>query len=475
MFVRRRRGRVFLPLFLLATTLTCHRRAPGGSAVLTRRRQEFTTLHERSRGVIDAAANANDGAGRELTEAELAAVSADRERAEALASEIEQLVEDELRAARVAAGYADIGAPAEQQNAGTGETEGEHERSEHDTSSTSAQDRDPGHYRSVTEGGENSFFADIVRAREGDGEAATRLQEHNRALSTGVAGAGIVPPRWLIEEYEAIARQGRVVAELVRRIEITNPAPMTLQRQTAGTDGVLAEQATENTHPSETDAFATTVDVVTPKPTSGIQVVSRQMIDMTNPAADALIFGDMLSVYNRKIEDKVTAALVTAAGTATVAIATETAFTAAAAEDAITDAAIAVWNARKLPADVVAMRTSRWGRFMKFRDTAGRRLYPAEGEMVNISGRGSVTVPGTVGGLAVGVTDGLGIGAGTGYPESILVFRSADTILFEGNMLRFRYEEVAGPESVKLGVWAYSAVIVRQAANSVRRVQITAA
>jgi hypothetical protein len=112
---------------------------------------------------------------------------------------------------------------------------------------------------------------------------------------------------------------------------------------------------------------------------------------------------------------------------------------------------------------------------MKFRDTAGRRLYPAEGEMVNISGRGSITVPGTVGGLGVGVTDGLGIGAGTGYPESILVFRSADTILFEGNMLRFRYEEVAGPESVKLGVWAYSAVIVRQAANSVRRVQITAA
>jgi hypothetical protein len=483
MFVRRRRGRVFLPLFLLATTLTCHRRAPGGSAVLTRRRQEFTTLHERSRGVIDAAAGANDGAGRDLTESELAAVTADRERAATLAAEIETLVEDELRAARVAAGYADIGAPAEQQNAGTGETEDEHERSEHDTSGTSAQDRDPGHYRSVAEGGENSFFADLVRAREGDGEAATRLQEHNRALSTQVGGAGIVPPRWLIEEYEALARQGRVAAELVRRIEITNPAPMTLQRQTAGTDNVLARQATENTHPSETDAFGTTVDVVTPKPISGIQVVSRQMIDMTNPAADNLIYGDMLSVYNRKIEDSVTAALVTAAGTPTSPMATETAFTpvppANPPEDAITDCAIAVWNGRKLPADVVLMRTSRWGKFMKMRDTGGRRLYPAEGEMVNISGRGSVRVPGSVGGLAVGVTDGLGIGIGSaapaGYPESIVVFRSADTILFEGNMLRFRYEEVAGPESVKLGVWAYSAVIVRYATTSVRRTEITIA
>lgn len=478
MFVRRRRGGVFLPLFLLATTLTMHRRSPGGSAVLTRRRQEFTTLHERSRGVIDAAASAENGAGRDLTEAELAAITADRERAEALAVEIEQLVDDEVRAARVAAGYAEIGGQAGTENAGTGE--GDHEREEGNTSGSGGnahtQDRDPGHYRSASEGGEHSFFADIVRSREGDGDAATRLQEHNRALSTGVAGAGIVPPQWLISEYEALARQGRVVAELVRHIPITNPAPMTLQRQTAGTDAVLAQQATENTHPAETDAFATTVDVVTPKPVSGIQVVSRQMIDMTNPAADSLIYGDMLSVYNRKIEDSVTAALITAAGTSVKAFASDaTDFTAAAAEDGITDAAIAVWNARKLPADAIVMRVSRWGRFSKFRDTAGRRLYPADdGQLVNVSGRGSVTVPGTVGGLAVAATDGLGIGGAT-YPESILVFRTADTILFEGNMLRFRYEEVAGPESVKLGVWAYSAVIVRQAANSVRRVSITAA
>src|SRR4051812_17335822 len=479
MFVRRRRGGILLPLFLLTTTLAMHRRAPGGSAVLSRRRQEFTTLHERSRGVIDAAAAAENGAGRDLTEAELAAITADRERAESLAVEIEQLVEDEIRAARVAAGYAEIGGQTGTgENAGTGDQE----RSEHDTSgnggtgNAQTQDRDPGHYRSAAEGGEHSFFADIVRSREGDGEAATRLAEHNRALSTGVAGAGIVPPQWLTSEYEALARQGRVVAELVRHIPITNPSPMTLQRQTAGTDGVLAQQATENTHPTETDAFATTVDTVTPKPISGIQVVSRQMIDMTNPAADSLIYGDMLSVYNRKIEDSVTAALITAAGAAVKTFASDaTDFTAAGAEDGITDAAISVWNARKLPADAVVMRVSRWGRFNKFRDTAGRRLYPtSEGQLVNVSGRGSVQVPGTVGGLAVAATDGIGVGGAT-YPENILVFRTADTILFEGNLLRFRYEEVSGPESVKLGVWAYSAVIVRQAANSVRRVSITAA
>jgi HK97 family phage major capsid protein len=469
---------MFVRLFLLATTLAMHRRAPGGSAVLTRRREEFRTVHERARGVVETAAQAENGAGRDLTEAELAAVTADRERAEALSTEISELVADELRAAQVAAGYAEIGAPDETENAG-GQGEGagsggEHERTERTTSGTTAADRDPGHYRSAAEGGRHVFFGDIVHAREGDEDATRRLQEHNRALSTTVSGAGIVPPRWLTEEYESLARQGRVVANMVRHIPISDPTPMTLPRQTTGTDGVLAEQATENTHPSETDAFATTTDVVSPKPTSGIQVVSRQMIDSTNPAVDALIYGDMLAVYNRKIEDKVTAALVTAAGAAAATLANEAAFTAAGAEDAVTDAAIAVWNARKLPADALAMRISRWGRFSKFRDSTGRRLYPAEGEMVNISGRGSVQVPGTVGGLGVAATDGLGIGGAT-YPENMIAFRSGDTILFEGSVLRFRYEEVAGPESVKLGVWAYSAVIVRQAANSVRRVQITAA
>jgi hypothetical protein len=62
-----------------------------------------------------------------------------------------------------------------------------------------------------------------VRSREGDGEAATRLQEHNRALSTTVSGAGIVPPQWLTSEYESLARQGRVVAELVRTSRSPTP------------------------------------------------------------------------------------------------------------------------------------------------------------------------------------------------------------------------------------------------------------
>src|SRR3954467_11077440 len=157
---------MFVRLFLLATTLAMHRRAPGGSAVLTRRRQEFTEIHERNRGVIEAAAAAENGAGRDLTEAELAAINADRERAEGLATEIETLVEDEIRAARVAAGTAQIGGqtgPAE--NAGGDDQRG----SEHDgrgnggTGNAQTQEPDPGHYRSAAEGSHPAFFAYPLR------------------------------------------------------------------------------------------------------------------------------------------------------------------------------------------------------------------------------------------------------------------------------------------------------------------------
>jgi hypothetical protein len=350
------------------------------------------------------------------------------------------------------------------------------------TSSTMTRDRDPGIYvRSQTiETGEHrgerthSFFHDLVHASEGDTGARERLGAHHRALSNASQGAGLVPPVWLTSEFEYLARQGRQVADIVRHYPLGNdPRPITLPRQTAGTDSVIAQVSPENTHPSETNGINTTTDVVTPVPTSGIQVVSRQMIDMDDPAIDAFVYGDMLSVYNTKVEAQVCAAMVTAAGSAVTTYASDaTNFTASAAEDGVTDAAFGVWNARKLPADIVAMRVLRWGKFNKFRDTSGRRLYPTdESQIVNGSGRGSVTSPGSVGGLPVIGTDGLGT---SGYAETILVARSQDTILFEGDIMRFRYEEVAGPESVKLGIWAYTAVMVRQTANSVRKLTISA-
>jgi hypothetical protein len=418
------------------------------------------TLLERLRAQYEAArtaadtltnAAANDGEhGRALTADEGTELARHVETATALVpqitAEVERLERDRQTAdmfARVAIAApgvnvntvtrapADLGAQSAGADGGTDDADDARIRAQVGASSTTTRDRDPGIYtRSGTiETGDrrgertHSFFHDLVHASEGDTDARERLGTHHRALSNASQGAGLVPPVWLTSEFEYLARQGRQVSDVVRHYPLgSDPRPITLPRQTAGTDSVIGAQGSENTHPTETNGMNTTTDVVTPVPTSGIQVVSRQMVDMDDPAIDAFVYGDMLSVYNTKVEAAVCAAMVTAAGSAVTTYASDaTNFTASAAEDGVTDAAFGVWNARKLPADIVAMRVLRWGKFNKFRDTSGRRLYPTdESQIVNGSGRGSVTSPGSVGGLPVIGTDGLGT---TGYAETILVAR----------------------------------------------------
>jgi HK97 family phage major capsid protein len=417
------------------------------------------------------------GENRDLTDDELTSVRGMAEQGAPLLRQIEDLTEVELRDRKVQELAAQV----------QGDAAVEAVRSRADVQLTSVgsvqqrgtglalartQDRDPGHY---TRGSANSFFGDLHRSRHGDDDAARRLGEHQRALTTGSAGAGVVPPHWLSEEFELLARQGRALASAVRNIGLgSDPRPITLPKQTAGTDAEIVEQSAENDATEDDDAWTSSSDTVTPKPTAGIQIVSRQMLDMSSPAIDALIYGDMLAAYNLKVEKKVGAAMVTAASTAVTTFATEAAFsTDQDAYDAVIDTSIAVRNARKLPADLIAMGVVRYGEFLKLKDADGRPLIVenSAGPM-NAIGVGTVQVDGRLAGLGIIATDGVSTGS---YPESTIVARAADTILFESDVLRFRYEEPLGPESVKLGVWGYTAVIVRQAGKSVKRFVVTAA
>lgn len=415
---------------------------------------------------------------RDLSEDELRSVQGMSEQAAPLARQIEDLTNAELEHRKVqemAARVQDDASvqavrhrtDAELTSVGSVQERGNAQR----LAGASYRDRDPGHY---TRASGNSFFGDLHRARGGDDDAARRLAEHNRALTTGSAGAGVVPPHWLVEEFDLLARQGRALASAVRNIGLgSDPRPITIPKQVTGTDAEVVEQSAENDATEDDDAWTSDSDVVTPKPTAGIQIVSRQMLDMSSPAIDALIYGDMLASYNLKIEKKVGAAMVTAASTAVTTFATNAAFsTDQDAYDAVIDTAIAVRNTRKLPADLIACGIVRYGEFLKLKDADGRPLIVenSAGPM-NAIGVGTVQVDGRLAGLGVIATDGVSTGS---FPESIIVARAADTILFESDVLRFRYEEPLGPESVKLGIWGYSAVTVRNT-GSVKRIVVTAA
>lgn len=434
---------------------------------LQAQRGKYAALVASIEGLQNRAAEAD----RDLTEDELRSVQQQGEQAKKLAAEIESLTEIETRNRKVQELAAEV-TPDEQKT----ETRSGAVR----VGTTTTRDRDPGHYR--RDGG-NSFFGDLFKARSLQDDAAQRrLVEHNRALDMAGEGPGVIPPVWMAQEFAELARQGRRVAGAVRHIPLSDARAISMPKQSAGTDTVVQEQTAEglpNTSGTawDADVWDSAVDTVTPKATAGLQIVSRQMLDSSSPAVDQLIYGDLVSAYAQKVEKKVVDAMVTAAGSAVATFASEatnydTGRTDGDKSDDLVDLAMAVRQARKLPADVLIVSVGRYGQLLKLKDTTNRPLIPADsGGPMNVIGTGSVAVDGRVHGLGVIATDGLT----GGYPDNLLAARASDTILFESPTLRFRYEEPNGPESVKLGIWAYTAVYVKYAGASVKRIQITTA
>lgn len=337
--------------------------------------------------------------------------------------------------------------------------------------------RDPGHYRSIKDGGKLSFFGDLYKAQHGDQQAQQRLAEHTRSIDTAGEGAGIIPPKWMSDLYDDLPRQGRALAAAVRNIPLgDDPRPMSLPKQTAGatTGGApitvdQAEVTNSTPNTSFTDAWDSNVTTVTPLATTGGQIVTRQLLDMSNPSIDLLIFGDLIEAYNDAVEAKVAAAIATL-GSALSALEGLTPVT---DEDhynrVAIQAAMQVRQNRKRPPDIFAMSNIRYGKVLGLVDTTGRPLVPApQGgqQTVNVSGVGSVAVDGFWHGMGIVAT------AGFSDDDRFWAVRTSDVLLFESNMYRFRYEQPLGPDLVKLGIWAYTATHVRYGTTPVKRVEI---
>jgi HK97 family phage major capsid protein len=430
---------------------------------LKRLRDNYTALQTSCEALQARAAKEN----RDLTADELRSVTEQTEQAKALYTQIEMLTEAETRTASVAqlaAKVADATAGGEA-TTGTGFTT---------VGGATTTARDPGHYRSVGDGGRQSFFRDLYRSKfYGDDAASRRLVEHTRALNTTDDGTGIVPPKWLVDEYAELARQGRALASAVRNIPLgDDPRPMTLPKQTGGTDSVVAEQTSENDSVSDTDAFDTDVDTVVPKPTSGAQKVSRQLLDMSSPAIDLLIYGDLIGAYNDKVEVKVCAAI-QSLGSALTGVDSGDVTDPDHYDRVAIQAAVAVRRGRKRPPNVYAMSVGMFGNILDLRDTMGRPLVPDGSDgPVNVAGIGSIQSSGRWHSLGMIPTDGF-LDTGAPIDDAYWCIHLPSILLFESNMLRFRYEEPEGPQTIRMGIWAYTAVAVRYGTTPVKRVEIT--
>lgn len=451
-----------------------------GDTYLDVARKNFADLQTKITKVqADAAAS-----GKGLTEEEFRAVKTDVDAAKEIAKQIQDLTDNEAQmravgelAASLGTGENGDGDPDAGKDGGDG--------AQHRGAATTNQ-RDPGHYRSLKDGGRGSFFGDLFDAGHNrNADAIKRLAENTAFMraagpvTQASGGLGIVPPKWLTDEYLKMGRQGRVVANLVRNLPIgDDPRPLVLPKQTAQVDADMTAQTNEGANNTGwgDPLFTTNTDTLTPVANAAYQDVSRQLLAAGIPSADVLILQDLHDAWDLKVEKAVCTAIV--GGTALTTFATDYSVAAgtatntqfnyvggagagSAAINAVIDGQTAVANALYGPADIAVMNYSRFGKFRKLVDLNGRPLMPVSRySPQNAAGALDKMLVGDIEGVDAYGTNGI---AGTSVPsaEKFAVLRSQAVILAESTLLEFNYEQIVGPSSVRMGIFGYFGALVR--------------
>jgi HK97 family phage major capsid protein len=321
---------------------------------------------------------------------------------------------------------------------------------------------EPQVYRSGTGG--QSYFRDLYQARrKGDGDAIDRLRRNDRmvaetrAIST-TAGAGgeFVPPLWLEDQFVALARAGRVTADLCVQGEVP-PGTNSINIPKVLTGTAAAVQATQNSAVQNTDM--TTTSISSPVITiAGGQTMSMQLVEQSPLNIDDLILGDLAADYAKKADLQVLSGsgssgqvtgITTLAGTNAIAWTQGTPSLGGAGGmySSLGAAVSAIHTARFLPPTHIVMHPRRWAWAMAQSDTANRPLVvPTVSNPMNAAGvPGALSAQGYVGemlGLPVFTDANLAtnLGAGTNQ-DVILVARMPDIYLWEGTVRAEAFEQ----------------------------------
>lgn len=305
-------------------------------------------------------------------------------------------------------------------------------------------------------------------------------------LTTAVGSGGtFLPPSYLLDQFIQFPRQGRVLADLVRKQDLPK-GPMAISIPKIQTGTLVASQATQNTTVVEqdlTDAYVT-APVVT---WAGEQTVSLQAIEQSAIPFDEIVLGDLEMDRDRMIEQDVvngSGAVGHATGVLTTSGITTVTYTSAnpvamGAWPYIGQCKARVFDAIFRPADIILMTPDRWAWFEIARDTQNRPLVlPMESGPMNAAGivngqlvNGPVLV-GKMFGLPVYVTTALptNLGAGTNQDE-IVVLSSRDLLLWESAPVARALPQTTGATlSVLLQTYSYGAFMPNRLPGAIANV-----
>ena len=335
-----------------------------------------------------------------------------------------------------------------------------------------------------TRDGRNSYFRDLYRATQaGDRDAIDRLTRNDRmvqsrAIGTTDGGIGeFVPPLWITDDYERLARAGRVTADLLRKEMLPGGTDsISLPLVTGGSS--IAEQ-TEGNAASETDmtSSSTTAAVAT---MAGVQTVNLQLVEQSPFNIDGIIFDDLAAAHAVKVDSFVISnnaankrGLLNVSGINAVTY-TDASPTVPELWPKLVDAQRQVHAGRFLPATHIVMHPNRWAWFQAALD-ANSRPYVTDSIDFPLLATTENAVPegyaGRIRGLALpvfldpNVPDNLGAGTNE---DRIIVFRPADSVLFESAPNAEVFRETKSKElQVVFRLYNYVALLNARAPKSI--------
>lgn len=331
-----------------------------------------------------------------------------------------------------------------------------------------------------------SFFRDMRDARLGNREAADRLGRNqearaseNRAIST-TAGAGgqFAPPAWLVDEFVALARAGRVTADLCNKQELPQGvSSINLPKVSGGT--TVGVQQTQNNQISSTDMQTTSVSsgITT---IAGQQIISLQLMAQSGIPFDRVILADLAFDYAEQLDLQVitgTGANGQLRGLENGASVGATTFTTATpkfidgttAANSLYNKLISALNTinvtRYLPATAIVMTPTRWSWILEALDTTTRPLILTSGGSFNAPGISSDPVAqgsvGTLLSLPVYTDNNIPSNKGVATnQDEIYVLRGPDVFLYESPLQMESFDATyANQASLLVRALAFSAMI----------------
>lgn len=336
-------------------------------------------------------------------------------------------------------------------------------------------------------GNGHSMVKDAWKARtEGDSDARDRLakftkqtqdaaQEAADQLTFGAANttnaAAVIPPGYRPELYVTQLMQGRPLVNSVSRGSLTDATPFTLPSFTSATSMTSAH--TEGTNPTSGTLTIGTI-TVTPGATSGVFQLTREIMDSSNPAIDAIAMQAMQESYSQQTEAKVYAELNGTNGQGGTITA---GFTPSGAQTILVNglngdgaagtatngdfirhirAQQAVYPFRRFAAPNRALASQAGVTAMAGAvDSTGRPLLPSVGPQNTVGVGNAISQGWVVDGLVVQPAWSM---TGNAITDSdLLMFNSNDVWYWESGLLTFRFEERSGPANIDLALFGYSA------------------